>query len=88
MNCNLPESLEENATILCVSKYENKPTKIVICNSNMEEIRLVTDEFMNAGEHLIEWDKRDESDELVPNGFYYIKVINGNYISKPRLIIV
>ncbi|MCK4653810.1 MAG: hypothetical protein KAU01_05145 [Candidatus Cloacimonetes bacterium] len=88
MNCSLPESLDEKVTIPCISKNENKLTKVIIYNSNMDEIRLVVDEFMKAGEHLIKWDKRDESGNLVPNGFYYLKIINGNYNSKPRLIII
>ncbi|MEA2095612.1 MAG: FlgD immunoglobulin-like domain containing protein [Candidatus Cloacimonadota bacterium] len=88
MNCSLTESLDEKVTISCISKDENKQTKVIICNSNMDEIRLVADEFMNAGEHLIEWDKKDESGDLVPDGFYYLKIVNGNYNSKPRLIII
>ena len=88
MNCNLLESLDEKVTIPCISKNEKKQTKVIIFNSNMDEIRLVADEFMNAGEHLIEWDKRDESGDLVPDGFYYFKIVNGDYNSKPRLIII
>ncbi|MCD4817776.1 MAG: hypothetical protein K8S23_03690 [Candidatus Cloacimonetes bacterium] len=88
MNCNLHRSLEEKVTILCISKNENTQTKVIIYNSNMNEIRLVSNKFMNAGEHLIEWDKKDESGDLVPDGFYYSKIINGNYISEPRLIII
>ena len=88
MNSNLLESLDEKVTILCISKNENKQTRVIIYNSDMNKIRLVANEFMNAGEHLIEWDKRDESGNLVPDGFYYSKIINGNYISQPRLIII
>lgn len=88
MNCNLPESPDEKVIIPCITANEKKQTKVVILNSDMVEIRLVTDEFLKAGEHLIMWDKRDESDNLVPNGFYYFKIINGKYISKPRLIII
>ena len=70
------------------SRNEDKQTKVIIYNSNMDEIRLVADDFMNAGEHLIEWDKKDKLGNLVPNGFYYHKTVNGNYISKPKLIII
>ena len=88
MNCSLPESLDEKVTIPYISKNENKQTKVIIYNSNMDEIRLIVDEFMKAGEYLIEWDKRDEASEFVPSGFYYFKTINGNYNSIPRLIII
>ena len=88
MNRSLPGNLEEIITIPCISKNEQKQTKVIILNSNMDEIRLVAEEFMNAGEHLIEWDKKDESGDLVPKGFYYAKTVNGNYKSKPRLIVV
>ena len=87
-NCNLSESLDEKVELSCITADEKKQTKVVILNSDMVEIRLVTDEFLRAGEHLIMWDKRDDSDNLVPNGFYYFKTINGKHISKPRLIIV
>jgi len=88
MNSSLPESLDERVTIPYISKNENIQTKVIIYNSNMDEIRLIADEFMKAGEYLIEWDKRDESGEFVPSGFYYFKIINGNYNSDPRLIII
>ena len=88
MNSSLPENLDEKVTIPYISKNENKQTKVIIYNSNMDEIRLIVDEFMKAGEYLIEWDKRDEAGEFVPSGFYYFKTINGNYNSNPRLIII
>ena len=48
MNCSLPESLDEKVIIPCISKNEKKQTKVIIFNSNMDEIRMVADEFMNA----------------------------------------
>ena len=54
-----------------------------IYNLQGREIATLTDKFMNAGYHSVEWNANQYS-----SGIYFVKMMSGNYIKTQKLMLV
>ena len=44
--------------------------------------------YINAGEHAVVWEGRDESGKTVSSGIYFYKMKTDNYISTKKMILL
>jgi flagellar basal-body rod modification protein FlgD len=76
----------ENGTVLsgCYNLSEAADTTVSVYDSNGLEIRTIYCGWKENGEHTINWDGRDESGEIVPDGTYTFEITardeNGFYV--------
>ena len=82
------ESIDNWVAFLFYSISEKHKTKVQIYNFDNEIIRTILDEKIEAGEHDIKWNGKDDSGNRVPNGIYYYQIINGDYKSPKKRIIL
>lgn len=86
--CNISEPIENWVAFLFFSISEKHKTKVHICNFDNEIIRTIIDKKIKQGEHDIKWDGKDDSGNRVPSGLYYYQVINGDYKSPKKRILL
>jgi flagellar basal-body rod modification protein FlgD len=69
---------------------ESAETTVTVYDSNGLEIRRLYLGWKDEGEHNIDWDGRDESGEIVPDGAYTFEVTprdeNGYYVAASTYI--
>ena len=85
---NMQESVDNWITFLFSSISEKHITKVQIFNSDNKKIRTILNEIIKPGEHEIQWDGKDDSEASVPCGLYYYQVINGDYKSPKKRILL
>ena len=74
-----PFSDEVNIEILLANDAN---VNVDIINQLGQRIQSIqTNEWMNAGTHLLKWNGKDNSNRYVPEGVYYVKVEQDNKIS-------
>lgn len=54
-------------------------TTIKIFNVLGKEIKTLLDEYLPAGEHIVQWEGKDDKGNILPGGVYFIQMIAGGY---------
>lgn len=61
---------------------------IVVYNILGQRIKVLTKEVFAAGQHVINWDGRNQAGKLVPSGVYIYRIKAGNFIQARRMILL
>jgi hypothetical protein len=51
---------------------------VSITDNNDDEVRRLADGRVKRGPHVYKWDGRDSSGKILPDGFYYLRVVSAN----------
>ena len=73
---NYPNPFNPSTTIK-YSLKENRRTELIIYNITGQKIRTLVNSMQNAGNHIIQWDGRDDSGYDVSSGYYFYKLESG-----------
>ena len=84
----MPEPVENCVNILFISISGKIKTEVRIYDFDDKIIRTFLNEKIKPGEHNMKWDGTDDSGNKVPNGIYYYQIINGDYKSPQRTILL
>jgi flagellar hook assembly protein FlgD len=79
---------EYGVTFQYFSKSEQQDSKLLIFNSKDEIIRTLVSGGLSMGEHVMEWDGKDDLERQVPSGLYYYQIVNRDYRSQRKTIII
>ena len=60
-----------------LNSSENMSIKIY--NTLGKEIRTLLDNYLPSGEHTVKWDGKDDKENILPSGVYFIQMIAGSY---------
>ncbi len=61
---------------------------IKIYNSLGKEIRTLLDNYLPSGEHIVQWNGRDNKGNILPGGVYFIQMIAGSYQKTIKTILL
>jgi flagellar hook assembly protein FlgD len=50
-------------------------------------VRRITDEVVEVGEHLLNWDGRFDDGRLAPSGIYFLRVVMGSDAVTRKLVL-
>ncbi len=62
--------------------------KLVIYNVLGQQVRTLIDEHFNPGYHIINWNGRDNSGNVVPSGVYIYRIKAGEFIASKKMIMM
>ena len=82
---NFPNPFNSSTNI----KYElfkSGRVKIAIINSRGEDVRLIINKYHHVGEHLIQWDGRNDHGINMASGIYFYKIISDERIKTQKMI--
>ncbi|MBW6515047.1 MAG: T9SS type A sorting domain-containing protein [Candidatus Cloacimonetes bacterium] len=87
LNRNYPNPFNPETTI---SFFIAEPgyTKIEVFNLTGQKITTLVDSFLEAGEHSIIWDGRNYNSEIVSSGIYMYRMIQGNYSTTKKMLLM
>jgi hypothetical protein len=67
---------------------QSHQVKIVIYNVLGQQVRTLINEHFNPGYHVINWDGRDNSGNVVPSGVYIYRIKAGEFIASKKMIMM
>jgi len=62
--------------------------QVVIFDVQGKHVRYLRDEVMDAGEHSITWDLRDDQGREAPRGVYFLKAWALGLVTRARLVVI
>ena len=62
--------------------------QVVVFDIQGKHVRYLRDEVMDAGEHSVAWDLRDDQGREVPRGVYFLKAWALGMVTRARLIVL
>lgn len=77
-----------DATTFVYSLTENQHVKISIYNTLGQQVKVLVDNYRNAGMHQISWDGKDLNNNLVPSGFYIIQMKCGEKLFSRKALLL
>jgi len=87
---NYPNPFNPSTTISFMVPYKlsNKKVKMTIFNLKGEEIRVLVNQELSAGNYLVQWNGTNSKNNLVSSGvyFYEVKIAEDRFIGKMNLI--
>lgn len=81
-----PNPFSDRTQITYTTTDEN--VRLVIYNMVGQAVRVLVDEFHNAGEYTIDWNGTDESGSLIASGQYFYVMESASNVSTKRLLFV
>jgi hypothetical protein len=84
---NYPNPFNPTTTIRFNLK-ENGAVRLTIYNLRGQEVRTLIATEMNAGQHEIIWDGKDEHGQLVPSGVYLYKLSVNGFVQTKKMSFV
>ena len=61
---------------------------MVIYNLLGQQVKVLANDFMNAGRHLIDWNGLDTHGNSVASGVYFYELRAGNFVSKKKMLLL
>lgn len=63
-------------------------TTLKIFNILGKEITTLLDEYLSTGKYSVNWEARDESNNSLPSGIYFIKLSSGGFIKTIKAVLI
>ncbi len=76
------------ATKIRFQTVEDTEVKVVIYNTSGALIRTLLDSALKSGTHMVEWDGKDDSRNMVESGAYLYKLYAGVYSMTKKMLFV
>ena len=67
---------------------EQAHATMVIYNLLGQQVKVLANDFMNAGRHLIDWNGLDTHGNSVASGVYFYELRAGNFVSKKKMLLL
>ncbi len=62
--------------------------KMVVYNLLGQQVKLLANDFMNAGHHVLDWNGEDASGNEVASGVYFYEIRAGDYVAKKKMLLL
>ncbi|MBN2354784.1 T9SS type A sorting domain-containing protein [candidate division KSB1 bacterium] len=62
--------------------------KLIIYNMRGQQVRTLVDERRHAGQHVVNWDGRNNSGQRVPSGLYIYRIVTDGFIAHKKMLLV
>jgi len=85
---NVINPLKGEEAIIMVEIEEQAKVKIVLSDAKGNKIKELVDEEKDAGIYPYRWDGKDDSENLVGSGLYFIHIEAGNYRKTKKIMVV
>ena len=71
------------------NKIDNSPTTVAIYNIKGQLVRtLINNSKLSPGEHIVAWDGKADSGQIVATGMYFIKIESESYSAMRKMILM
>ncbi|MEE9553756.1 MAG: FlgD immunoglobulin-like domain containing protein [candidate division Zixibacteria bacterium] len=87
LNQNYPNPFNPSTRIGFALPNDSR-TVIEIFNTQGRRVRVIVDDYYQAGYHSIVWDGRNESGDDVASGVYYYRLESGDYRTSRKMMLV
>ncbi len=84
---NYPNPFNPTTTIV-YSLPQAEQVSLEVFNVNGQKVRTLIDGFVEAGDHLIVWDSKDDNNKKVASGVYLYKLTAGEYSSSQKMTLM
>ncbi|MBN2586900.1 MAG: T9SS type A sorting domain-containing protein, partial [Candidatus Fermentibacteraceae bacterium] len=76
-----------NSVTINFSLLEQGPTEVTVFDISGRTVRRLVDCVVMEGVHDVIWDLKDDSNERVPSGLYFVRIQSGDWTGTTRLIV-
>jgi len=87
LNRNYPNPFNPDTNI-SFSLQSSGPVTLEIYNSRGQLVKSLVNGYMEAGEHRVNWNGRDDNDKDVSSGIYFYRMKSGNFSSSKKMILM
>ncbi|MBK7190347.1 MAG: T9SS type A sorting domain-containing protein [bacterium] len=84
---NAPNPFNPSTTI-SFTLAEGGPTELQVFNVRGQNVRKLVAGGLEAGDHSVTWDGRDDSGARVPSGVYFYKLTSGSFEGLQRMVLL
>jgi len=88
LNGNYPNPFNPETTIKFTTENIEKNTELVIYNLKGQKVKILINEKLEAGNHQVVWNGKDENGKPVSSGIYFYKMKAGEYTSMKKMILM
>ena len=67
---------------------ESGPAELQVFNLRGQNVRRLVAGSLEAGDHSVTWDGRDDSGARVPSGVYFYKLTAGDFEGLQRMVLL
>jgi hypothetical protein len=85
---NYPNPFNPETTITFFTAENAENVELAIYNLKGQKVKTLVNEVLQAGEHSVVWDSRDDNDRQVGSGIYFYKLKSGNYQKVRKMILL
>jgi len=76
------------ATHIRFSLAEGTDVRLEIYNILGEKVVTILDDYLDAGQHLIEWDGTNSTSQPVPSGIYFYRLATDSFSESKKMLLV
>ena len=76
------------STVISFTLAESGPAELQVFNLRGQNVRRLVAGSLEAGEHSVTWDGRDDSGARVPSGVYFYKLTAGDFEGLQRMVLL
>ena len=85
---NYPNPFNPVTTISFVIADDTANTELSIFNLKGEKVNTLVDKQLTSGQQSVVWNGNDIYGNAVPSGIFFYKLVNGNYVSTRKMILL
>ena len=75
-------------TMIRFSLMKHQPVRLEIFNILGQKIRTLVDTKMNAGDHEVLWNSRNDAGQAVGSGVYLYRITVGEFVQTRKMILL
>lgn len=75
-------------TVIRFSLPEPTPTRLEIYNIRGERVLVLINQFMDSGEHYINWDGQNSEGRSVSSGIYFYRLVAGDFVQTRKMVMI
>lgn len=76
------------STVISFTLAESGPAELQVFNLRGQNVRRLVAGSLEAGDHSVTWDGRDDSGARVPSGVYFYKLTAGDFEGMQRMVLL